>query len=63
MNIKALKYVVPHGRKSALVFSYKPEVDQGVVTYILPVEAIATGIKIFDRPLDHLIFYGSKVKL
>ena len=43
---------------------------------MLPVEAFATGIKIFDwqksvldclivpsKALDHLIFYGSKVRL
>ena len=50
--------------------------QQGVVTYMPPVEAFATGIKVFDRQkvclitrsfpfkaIAHLIFEGSKVKL
>ena len=49
---------------------------QGVVTYMLPVEAFVTGIKIYDRQrnvldclivpskaLDHLIFYWPMFRL
>ena len=57
--------------KSALVFNCKPEVDQGVITYMSPVEAFVSGIKIFDQQkvcliagpsgaLDHLIFLRVK---